>query len=190
MSFNHPYTYWYPSQFISGCLSDVASPLYTQPSKGITSILVTQHPKDVQYVDGLKLGHFHPLPWMVCDVPWASTINKGLDTLSIHHYCVHGWGWFTIVQLTRTRGSYQYWSHNTPRMEQHGWMKTNTLLALAWDGGWYTMSYNHQCKYWYPSQFICGCMGWVDRQLYTQPSKGITSILVTQHSKVGPLWMK
>ena len=39
----------------------------------VTYLLATQHPNDVPWVDGWKLGHFHPLPWMVCGVPWAPT---------------------------------------------------------------------------------------------------------------------
>ena len=40
------------------------------------------------------------------------------------HYCVSN----------KARGSHPYWPHNTPRrMDQHGWKKTGTLLASAWD---------------------------------------------------------
>jgi hypothetical protein len=38
-------------------------------------------PNNVQCMDGWKLGHFHPLPWMVCDVLWAPTIHTGVDIL-------------------------------------------------------------------------------------------------------------
>ena len=61
ISSNNPYICFHPSQFINGCMDEFGSPLYKQPNKGITYILATQHPKDVPWVDGWKLGHFHPL---------------------------------------------------------------------------------------------------------------------------------
>ena len=113
-----------------------------------------------------------------------------ISPLSIHQW-MHLWVCFTIIHTTRARASYPYWLRNTPRMN-HGWMDENlgTLLAPAWDGVWCTMSSNHQCRHWHPSQFISGYMGEVDTQLYKQPSKGILSILATQHSKDGPAWIK
>ena len=39
-------------QSINGCMCDVDAPLYMQQSKGMTPILVIQHPKDIPWVDG------------------------------------------------------------------------------------------------------------------------------------------
>ena len=85
-------------------------PLYKQPSKGITSILATQHLHDIPLVDRYKLGHFHPLPWMICDIPWyptididiGTTLNSSMDAwvTLIHHY-----------MGKQTRGSHPYWSY-------------------------------------------------------------------------------
>ena len=46
MSSNYPYRCWNRCQSIFGYMGEVDTPLYKQPNKGITSILVTQHPKD------------------------------------------------------------------------------------------------------------------------------------------------
>ena len=96
MNSNHPCMCWYPCQSINECMGEVDTPLYKQPSKGITSILATQHPHDIPLVDRWNLGHFHPLPWMVCDIPWSPTIHIDIDTTLnssmdewvrlIHHY--------------------------------------------------------------------------------------------------------
>ena len=46
ISSNYPYMCWHPCQSINECMGEVGTPLYKQPSKGTTSILATQHPKD------------------------------------------------------------------------------------------------------------------------------------------------
>ena len=113
MSSNQPYRCWHHSQFINRWIYKVGLPLYKQPSKGITSILATQYPKDIPWVDGQikKLGHhFCPLPWMVCNVPWAPTIDIDIDTpfnssmdawVRLVHYCTS----------KQTRGPHPYWSY-------------------------------------------------------------------------------
>ena len=78
------------------------------------------------------------------------------------------WSWVRLIchcTINQSRESCPYWSHNTPRMDQHRWMKTDILLALAWDGVWCTMSSNYPCRHWHPSQFISGYMGGDDTQL-------------------------
>ena len=172
MSSNHPYKCCHHSQFISGCMGWVDTPLHKQPRKGITSILTTQYPKDLLWVDGYKLGHFHPLPWMVYNIPWIPITHMGLDTLLNSSMCSYV-GLIHHYTSNQARGSYPYWPHNTPRMDHHGWLKTGTLLALAWDSEWCTMSSNHPYRYWYHSQFISRCMCGVDIPLHKQPSKGV-----------------
>ena len=137
-------------------------------------------PKNVPWVDGWKLGHFHPLPWMVYDVPWAPTIHTCVDTpvnpsmsawVRLIHHCISN----------QARGSHPYWPHNTQRMDEHGGKKTGTFSAFAFDGVWCTMSSNHMYRFWHPYQSINGYMNKVDTPLHKQPSKRITSILATQH---------
>ena len=192
VSSNHPYMIYMltpHSQFINGCTVYTYTPLYKQQSNGITSILATQYPKDILWVDGWKLEHFPHLPWMMCDVLWDSTIHIGIDTtlnsstrswMKLIHHCTS----------SQAIGLHPYYRHNTPRMDQHGRMKTGTLLALALDGVWWTMNSNHQYIYWQHSQFIGGCMDGIDTPLHKQSSKGITSTQTTQYSKDGSTWMK
>ena len=138
-------------------------------------------PKNVPWVDGWKLGHFHPLHWMVCDIPWAPTIHTGVDTpyqsflwtcvRLIHHYI-----------SKQTRGLYPFWPHNTQRMDEHGGKKTDTFSASAFaDGVWCTMSSNYMYRFWHPSQTINGYMDEADTPLHKQPNNGITSIPATQN---------
>ena len=91
---------------------------------------------------------------------------------------------------SQAMGSYLYWPYNTPKMDQHGWMKTGTLLSSVLDGVWCTISSNHPYKCWHPSQFIHMLMYGVDTPLQKQPSNGVTSILTTWYSKDGSLCMK
>ena len=70
------------------------------------------------------------------------------------------------------------------------WMKTGVLSSSALDGIWCTMSFNHPYRCWHPCQSINECMDEVDTPLYRQPSKGIASILATQHPKDGRTWRK
>ena len=119
ISSNNPYICFHPSQFINGCMDEFGSPLYKQPNKGITYILATQHPKDVPWVDGWKLGHFHPLPWMVCDTPWVPTIQTGDNTPinSSMNACVRLTHQYTSNQA---RGSHPYWLYNSQRRQAIG----------------------------------------------------------------------
>ena len=108
---------------------------------------------------------------MVCDVSWAPPINAGVDTTlnsSVNTWVSLVYHWAS----NQARGSHPYWSHNTPRMYQHRWKNTATLLDLTWDGVWYTMS----------SMF----MGEVDTPLHIYQSKGIAFILATQPPKDVP----
>ena len=58
--------------------------------QGDHTILATQHSKDVPWVGGWKLGHFHPLPRMVCDVLRAPTIHTGIDAPLSSSMCTLG----------------------------------------------------------------------------------------------------
>ena len=62
MNSSHCCMCWHPSHLIHRCMGDVGSSLLKQPSKRITFILDRQHLKDLPWVDGRKLQHFHPLP--------------------------------------------------------------------------------------------------------------------------------
>ena len=117
------------------------------------------------WVDGRKLGYFHPLHWMVCDLPWSPTINAGVDTSLNPPTGAH----VRLIQhytSNKARGSHPYWTHNTQRMDQLGWNKTGTPPALALIGVWCTMSSNHQYRFWHPCQSINVFMCEVDTPLY------------------------
>ena len=138
------------SQLINGFMDEIDTPLHRQTDKGITFILVIYHSKDVTWVHGWKLGHFNPLPWMICDVPWAPTIHTSVDTPFNPSVCT----WVRLIHhctSNKARGSHPYWPHNTPRMDQHGWKKTGTLSSSALDSVWCNMSSNHPCRCWNPS---------------------------------------
>ena len=92
------------------------------------------------------------LPWLVCDVPRAPIIDIDFDIplnqsvglcVRLIHHCTSN----------KARRSHPYWAHNTPRMDQHGWNKSGTLLASALVGVWCTMRSNHPYISWNPHQF-------------------------------------
>ena len=120
VSSNHPYRFWYPSQFINMLMGEVDKPLHKQSNRG--------------------------------SYPTGHTSHKGYS--------------------------------------MGRWMKTGVISSPALDGVWCTIRSNHLYMCWHPSPFISRCMGGVDKLLYNQSSKGVTSILATQHSKDGPLRMK
>ena len=133
-SSNHPYRCYHHSQFVNGWMYEVDLPLYKQPSKGIISILTTQHPNDIPWVDRWKLAHFLLLLWRVCDiVPWAPTIHTSVDT-PVYPYVS---AWMRMIYhctINRAKGSHPYWPHNTQIM-QHGWIDENWgtfILYIGW----------------------------------------------------------
>ena len=127
-------------------------------------------------MDERKLEHFHPLPWIVCDVTWAPTIHVGVGIPLNSSMC-------SCVRLVchctsnQSRGSHPYRLHTLQGCTMGWWVKTGTLLALALDGVWCTMISNHPHRCWHPSQFINGCMDEVGSPVYTQQNRRITSIL-------------
>ena len=129
MSSNHPYRCWHPYQSINVFTCEVDTSLHKQTNNGITSI----YPNNVLSLDGWKLGHFHPLPWLVCNLPWAPTIHTGVASslnsstgvyVRLIHYCTS----------KQTRELYSYWPYNAQRM-YYGWMDENWgtfILCLGW----------------------------------------------------------
>ena len=146
MSSNHTYRSWHPSQFINVFMGEVGLPLYRQLEQW--GHIHTDHTilQGWTSMDERKLAYFLLLPWMVCDVPWAPTINADIVTpinssvgtlMRLIHHCTYN----------QARGSHTYWSHNNPRMDQHGWNKTSILLALALVGVWCAMKSNHPYRF-------------------------------------------
>ena len=169
MSSNHPYRWWYSSQFIHVLICEVNTPLHKKPSNGITSILATHTPRMDQH--GWKTTS--TLSSYASDEVWCTMYHElqpciqVVAPLSIHP-CVNEWGWHTIIQATN-QWDHIHTGHIMLQLQgcnMGGWKKTGTHLALAWDGMWCTMSFNHPYRDWHPSQFINGCMGEVGRSLY------------------------
>ena len=97
-----------------------------------------------------KTGTCLLLPGVVCDISWDPSNKSCIDTPLNSSVGI-------LVRLiqnctcNRARWSYPYWPHNTPRMDQHEWNETGTLLALALVGVWCTMNYNHPYRFWHPT---------------------------------------
>ena len=81
--------------------------------------------------------------------------------------------WVRLINH-QTRGSYTYWPHNTPRLDQRGWKTKRCTFCSALDSMWCTMNSNRPYRCWHHSQSTNVFMDEVDTPLYKQPSKGIT----------------
>ena len=156
--------------------------LHKQQSKGLTSILVIQHPKNVPCVDGWKLGYSHPLPWMVCDIPWAPTIHTSVDTPLDSSMC----SWVRSIHHGTSNQSMGITSILAIKHSKDGLalIKTGTPLALTLVSVWCTMSSNHPYMcFGIPLNTSVGV--WLRLvhhcTLHKQPGNGIISILAIQY---------
>ena len=126
MNFSRCCMCWHPSHLIHRCMCDVGSSLLKQASKRITFILDRHHLKDLPWVDGRKLQHFHQLPWTVYDVSWVSTIHTGVDT-TLNSYMST---WVRLIHhcsSTKIRESHPYWPHSITNIDHYGWQNTKAL---------------------------------------------------------------
>ena len=100
MNYNHQYRCWYPSQFINGCMWEIDTPLYNQQSKGVISILATQH-----YLNRLarRKENWHPFSFCLWWCVMYHELQPSIQMLTLlwNHQLVYGWDWYTIVQATK-----------------------------------------------------------------------------------------
>ena len=182
MSSNHPYMCWHPSQFINGACVGLIHHCTSNQTKGShpywLNISPTMDPHGWEITGTFSLW----IGWCVMYNKIQPSIHTSVDT-PLKSYFGACMGLLYHCTSNQARESHSYWPHITPRMDQHGWKKTGTLLDTILDSVWCIMGSNHPYKYWHPSQFINGYLGEVDPPLYKQPSKGVTSILTTNYPK-------